>query len=168
VSRRPIPNATPVPCGTARPTTQRPALAGRANTSYCACHFRWYWALKLQLVTTTHGLADPKLGEREGAVDLLAPCPRARDAPAGGGAHRRQGLLLQAVSPPGRAAEALLSARGTGATNIADSRQLIQSAYDTGKGQLSHASPGGCLPGCHLAQPNTGAPVARSLIACDH
>jgi hypothetical protein len=117
--------------------------------------------LKLQLVTTTHSLADPKLSEREVAVDLLAPCPRARRAPAGGRAHRRQGLLRQAVSPPGRAAEDLLSARGTGATNIADCRQLIESAYDTGKGHLSHTSPGGCLCGCHLAQPNTGAPVAR-------
>ena len=70
-------DATPVPCGTSRPTRQRSDLAGWANYGYCASHSRWYWGLKLYLVTTAHGmpvawcLADPKLGEREVALELL-------------------------------------------------------------------------------------------------
>jgi hypothetical protein len=44
-------DATPVPCGASRPTTQRSELAGLANTGYCPSHSRWYWgttALKLK------------------------------------------------------------------------------------------------------------------------
>jgi hypothetical protein len=81
-------DATPVPCGTSRPTRQRSDLAGWANYGYCASHSRWYWGLKLYLVTTAHGmpvawcLADPKLGEREIASNYSATpatttcCPR--------------------------------------------------------------------------------------------
>jgi hypothetical protein len=45
---------------------------------YCAAHSRWYWGLKLYLLATPEGmpvawcLADPKLGEREVAAELLA------------------------------------------------------------------------------------------------
>jgi len=66
-----------VPCGTSWPTRQRCDLAGWANYGYCASHSRWYWGLKLYLVTTAHGmpvawcLADPKLGEREVVLELL-------------------------------------------------------------------------------------------------
>ena len=81
-------DATPVPCGTSRPTRQRSDLAGWANYGYCASHSRWYWGLKMYPVTTAHGmpvtwcLADPKLGEREVALDYSATpatttcCPR--------------------------------------------------------------------------------------------
>ena len=72
-------DATPVPCGTSRPTAQRSALAEIAGYGYCAAHSRWYWGLKLYLLTTAEGLpvawclANPKIGERETAEDLLAP-----------------------------------------------------------------------------------------------
>lgn len=64
-------DATPVPCGMSRCTAQRSDLVGLAGYGYCASHSRWYWGLKLYLLTTAEGmpvawcLATPKLGERE-------------------------------------------------------------------------------------------------------
>ena len=71
-------DATPVPCGASRQTVRRSELAGWANYGYYAAHSRWYWGLKLYLITTAEGmpvawcLAVPKLGEREVARELLA------------------------------------------------------------------------------------------------
>ena len=70
-------DATPVPCATSRQTVRRSELAGWANYGYCAAHSRWYWGLKLYLLATPGGmpvtwcLADPKIGEREVAAELL-------------------------------------------------------------------------------------------------
>ena len=75
-------DATPVPCGTSRETVRRSELAGWAHYGYCAAHSRWYWGLKLYLITTPDGmpvawcLADPKIGEREVAAELLAHAAR--------------------------------------------------------------------------------------------
>ncbi len=75
-------DATPVPCGTSRETVKRSELAGWAGYGYCAAHSRWYWGLKLYLVTTPDGmpaawcLASPKIGEREVAAELLAHATR--------------------------------------------------------------------------------------------
>lgn len=61
----------PLPCGASRETVKRSEVAGWAGYGYCAAHSRWYWGLKLYLITTCEGmpvvwcLADPKLGERE-------------------------------------------------------------------------------------------------------
>src|SRR5262245_61910356 len=74
-------DATSVPCGASRQTVKRSDLAGWANYGYCAARSRWYWGLKLYLLATPEGmpvawcLADPKLGEREVAAELLA-CAR--------------------------------------------------------------------------------------------
>jgi hypothetical protein len=71
-------DATPIPCGASRQTVKRSELAGWANYGYCAAHSRWYWGLKLYLLATPEGmpvawcLADPKIGEREVAAELLA------------------------------------------------------------------------------------------------
>jgi hypothetical protein len=71
-------DATPVPCGTSRQTVRRSELAGWANYGYCAAHSRWYWGLKLYLLAAVDGmpvtwcLADPKIGERDVAAELLA------------------------------------------------------------------------------------------------
>jgi hypothetical protein len=71
-------DATPVPCGASRETVRRSELAGRARyAGYCAAHSRWYWGLKLYLVTTADVpvawcLAAPKLGERHIPAGLLA------------------------------------------------------------------------------------------------
>jgi hypothetical protein len=82
-------DATPVPCGSSRETVRRSELAGWAHYGYCAAHSRWYWGLKLYLITTPDGmpvawcLADPKIGEREvppscwPALPGPAPCRRA-------------------------------------------------------------------------------------------
>ena len=75
-------DATPVPCGASRETVKRSELAGWAAYGYCAAHSRWYWGLKLYLLTTPDGmpvawcLASPKIGEREVAADLLAHAAR--------------------------------------------------------------------------------------------
>ena len=75
-------DATPVPCGNSRETVKRSELAGWAAYGYCAAHARWYWGLKLYLVTTPDGmpvawcLAGPTLGEREVAAELLAHAHR--------------------------------------------------------------------------------------------
>ena len=112
-------DAMPVPCGTSRPTRQRSDLAGRATYGYCASHSRWYWGLKLYLVTTAHGmpatwrLADPKLGDARPPSNYSAT-PATTTAAPGGGAHRRQGLLRARLRGPGRRVErALRSPRPT-------------------------------------------------------
>lgn len=70
-------DATPLPCGSSRETVKRSELAGWAGYGYCASHSRFYWGLKLYLVTTLEGmpitwcLADPKIGERDVATELL-------------------------------------------------------------------------------------------------
>jgi DDE family transposase len=75
-------DATPVPCGTSRETVKRSELAGWANYGYCPAHSRWYWGLKLYVITAPDGmpvawcLADPKLGEREVAAGLLGHAAR--------------------------------------------------------------------------------------------
>ena len=76
-------DATPVPCGASREAAKRSELAGWAGYGYCAAHSRWYWGLKLYLITTPDGmpvawcLASPKLGERDvaGACWSTPPVP---------------------------------------------------------------------------------------------
>jgi hypothetical protein len=49
-------DSTPVECGRSRDTARRSELAGWAGYGYCASHSRWFWGLRLHLVTTLHGL----------------------------------------------------------------------------------------------------------------
>jgi hypothetical protein len=60
------------------PADRAPLRAGRVGGLRLLCRpFRWYWGLKLYLLTTAEGmpaawcLADAKLGERDVAADLL-------------------------------------------------------------------------------------------------
>ena len=148
-------DATPVPCGTSRQTVQRSELAGWANYGYCAAHSRWYWGLKLYLLTTTEGmpvawcLADPKLGEREVAADLLS---HARDT----GALRDQMIVLSDKGLAGREMErfaaeqiGVLLARPDRKDerrrfgSLAGMRQWIEAIIDTLKGQLDLERHGG-------------------------
>src|SRR5664280_445203 len=70
-------DATPLPCGASRETVNRSDIGGTGGYGFCASHTRYYWGLKLYLVTAPDGmpvtwcLADPKLGEREVCLDLL-------------------------------------------------------------------------------------------------
>ena len=142
-------DATPVPCGASRQTVRRSELAGWANYGYCAAHSRWYWGLKPYLITTAEGmpvawcLADPKIGEREVAADLL---DLARDT----GALRAGMIVLADKGLAGRELERyaagevkVLLVRPDRKDerhrygNLGGMRQWIESVYDTAKDQLS-------------------------------
>jgi len=188
-------DATPVPCGTSRQTVRRSELAGLANYGYCAAHSRWYWGLKLYLLTTAEGmpvawcLADPKIGEREIAAELLG---HARST----GALRDGMIVLADKGLAGRDLEryaadqagVLLArpdrkdeARRLG--NLGGMRQWIESVNDTLKGQLDLERHGGRTPAgvftriaqrllalaaCIWHNWRTGADDKRSLLAYDH
>jgi hypothetical protein len=74
-------DSTPVECGRSRPTARRSELAGWAGYGYCASHSRYFWGLRLHLVATPAGLpvafalANPKINERDVAIDLLDSDP---------------------------------------------------------------------------------------------
>jgi Transposase DDE domain len=142
-------DATPVPCGTSRQTVRRSELAGLANYGYCAAHSRWYWGLKLYLLTTAEGmpvawcLADPKIGERDVAADLL---DLARDT----GALREGMIVLADKGLAGRELERyaagevkVLLVRPDRKDeryrygNLGGMRPWVESVYDTAKDQLS-------------------------------
>lgn len=189
-------DATPVPCGTSRETVRRSDLAGWANYGYCASHSRWYWGLKLYLLATPEGmpvtwcLADPKIGEREVAEELLA---HARET----GALRDKMIVLADKGLAGRQMEhyaadqvKVLLARPDRKDekkrrfgNLAGIRQWIEAIFDTLKDQLALERHGGRTPAgvyARVAQRllalaaaiwhnwRTSADNKRSLIAYDH
>jgi len=187
-------DATPLPCGTSRETVKRSRLAGIAGYGYCASHSRYYWGLKLYLVTTLDGmpmvwcLADPKLGEREVATELLG---HARDLTAlptsvvvigdkgfaGREFDRDMTELGVTFLHPDRRDEPHRHG------NLAIIRQRIESIINTTKTQLSLERHGGRTPAGVMARVaqrllalaaaiwhnwTINAPVKRSLIAYDH
>jgi hypothetical protein len=188
-------DATPVPCGMSRCTAQRSDLVGFAGYGYCAAHSRWYWGLKLYLLTTTDGLpvawclANPKLGEREVAAELLA---HAREI----GALQPGMVVITDKGLSGKDMERFC-AEQVGVLlvrpdrkdekrrhgNLAGIRQWIESVNDTLKGQLDLEGHGGrTTAGVHVrvAQRLLAMTAAiwhnwslnvenkRSLIAYDH
>jgi hypothetical protein len=187
-------DTTPLPCGTSCSTVKGSELVGWANYGYCAAHSRWYWGFKLYLVTTMEGmpvtwcLADPKLGEREVAVELCAEA-REHDLLAGGVvligdkgfagadfARQMTDLGIMFLRPDRRS-------EGYCHGSLAPIRQRIESIIDTGKGQLDLERHGGRTPAgvfVRVAQRILAlaaviwhnwlidAPVKRSLIAYDH
>ena len=74
-------DSTPVECGRSRETTKRSDLAGWATYGYCASHSRFFWGLRLHLITTPSGLpvayalAGAKTDERDTALDMIALNP---------------------------------------------------------------------------------------------
>ncbi|HEX2299824.1 MAG TPA: transposase, partial [Pseudonocardiaceae bacterium] len=179
-----------------RPTVARSDLAGIAGYSYCPSHSRWFWGLRLHLVCTPAGLpitwalADPKLDERQVLMCLL-------DVDADLLTDRPGLLLLADKGYVSAELDDYLRARGAellrpsyrnrpprpGQALLAPIRQLIESVYDTLKGQLDlelHA--GRSLAGvtARVAQRllaltaavwhnrATGQPITRSLVAYDH
>ena len=189
-------DGTPVPCGSSRETARRSQLAGWANYGYCASHSRYFWGLKLYLLTTAEGmptawcLADPKLGEREVATELLG---HARDTGA-----LREGMIV--VTDKGLAGAKLerycanqigillVRPDRTDETrrrfgNLSHIRQWIEAIYHTCKDQLNLERHGGRTAAgviTRIAQRllalataiwhnwKINAPVHRSLIAYDH
>jgi hypothetical protein len=170
---------------------KRSELAGWANYGYCASHSRLYWGLKLYLVTTLEGmpivwcLADPKLGEREVAADLLGHAQDLTALPTGvvvigdkGFAGREferdmTELAITFVRPDRRD-----ETRRYG--TLAPIRQRIESIINTAKRQLSLEQHGARTTTGVIARVaqrvlalaaaiwhnwTTDAPVKRSLIA---
>ena len=81
-------DGTPIGCGQSRTTTGRSDLFGWAGYGYEAAHSRYYWGVKLLLITTPDGtvtgfsLANPKLlGEREQTRQTLTHHNANRPAP---------------------------------------------------------------------------------------
>lgn len=82
-------DGTPIGCGQSKITTQRSDLFGYAGYGYETSHSRFYWGMKLMLITTVDGtvtgfgLANPKLmGEREQTRTML--CDQPANVPAPG------------------------------------------------------------------------------------
>ena len=71
-------DSTPVECGRSRETVKRSDLAGWAEYGYCASHSRYFWGLRLHLITTPSGLpvayalTGAKTDERDTALDMIA------------------------------------------------------------------------------------------------
>lgn len=186
-------DSTPLPCGTSRETVKRSGLAGHAGYGYCASHSRFFWGLRLYLITTAEGmpiiwgLAHPKLGERDVVRALLE-----RDHHA----IRAGQIILGDKGFAGRDFEQFITTE-LGAHlirpdrqnekprfgKLARARQWIEAVFDTLKGQLTLEHHGGrTLTGVYariaarlLAMAaaiwhnwRIGAPTKRSLIAYDH
>ena len=183
-------DSTPVPCGASRETVERSELADWANYGYCASHSRYFWGLRLHLLTTPDGvvvawcLADPKIGDREAAQAMLERLPL------------RPGLLI--LADKGYAGEDFEDfVRQLGATlarpdrrneprrfgKLAWIRQHIESVNDTLKGQLGLEEHGGrtrlgvavrvaqrllALTAAVWHNWLIDAPCKRSLVAYDH
>ena len=148
-------DATPVPCGTSRQTVQRSDLAGLAGYGYCASHSRWYWGLKLYLLTTPEGmpvtwcLANPKLGEREVAQELLAHALETAAVREGMVVLTDKGLSGKGMERYCAEQVGVLLVRPDRNDekrrfgNLAGMRQWIESVNDTLKGQLDLEGHGG-------------------------
>ena len=189
-------DSTPVECGRSRETAKRSELVGFAGYGYCASHSRYFWGLRLHLVTTpaglpvTFALANPKNDEREVLRDLLETEP-------GLLAQRRGQVILADKGYRSAELETFLAEHGAtlirpqlageaprpGARFLKPLRQIIESVNDTLKGQLDLEGHGGRTPQgvivrvlqrllaltaaiWHNAQ--IGAWPVRSLTAYDH
>jgi hypothetical protein len=191
-----VADSTAIECGRSRQTVKRSALAGWAGYGYCRSHTRYFWGLRLHLVTTLHGLpvafalANPKTDEREVLVDLF-------DVEPGLLAERPGLVILVDKGYRDAQTEATLAKRGVtllrpayadevprpGQALFRPLRQLIESVNDTLKGQLDLERHGGrtiegvtvrvlqrllALTAALWHNHSTGQPVLRSLLAYDH
>jgi hypothetical protein len=189
-------DSTPVECARSRPTVKRSNLAGWAGYSYCASHSRFFWGLRLHLIATPAGLpitwvlADPKTDERQVLIAALDHDPTLTQDRAG----------LTIIADKGyvsRELDTYLADRGVallrpsyrnrvphpGEHLLKPVRQLVESIFDTLKGQLDLELHGGRSidgVGARIAQRilamtaaiwhnrATGQPITRSLTAYDH
>lgn len=187
-------DGTPIGCGQSKNTTQRSDLFGYAGYGYETSHSRFYWGVKLMLITTADGtvtgfgLANPKLaGEREQTRQMLAAQPANRPAPGT--------VLVADKGFAGKDFEDFLTDE-LGLLLVRPSRtdekprtfpnwlrQRVEAIIWTLKNQLGLERHGGRVPAGlwtrilqRLLALNTaiwhnwtiGAPVKRSLIAYDH
>jgi hypothetical protein len=178
------------------PTAKRSQLAGWAGYGYCASHSRFFWGLRLHLVCTPAGLpitfavANPKLDERDVAIDMFDHDPTLLAARAGQTIIADKGYASAEF-------EQILHERGVqlvrparknerprrGASQLRPLRQIIESVNDTLKGQLSLEQHGGhsvqgvtvrilqrllALTAAIWHNHHSRQPVLRSLVAYDH
>jgi hypothetical protein len=190
-------DSTPVECGRSRETARRSALAGWAEYGYCASHSRYFWGLRLHLVSTVHGLpvgwalTGAKADEREVLADILAGSPLLTRA------RHRHPTLIGDKNYYGKAFEADLASRGVtllrptrkgehprpGERFFKPLRQIIESVNETLKGQLDLERHGGrtvagvcarvaqrilALTAVIWHNDHLGLSVHRSLTAYDH
>jgi hypothetical protein len=190
-------DSTPVECARSRETVKRSNLAGWAEYGYCASHSRYFWGLRLHLVTTLHGLpvgwalTGAKADERAVLADIVANTPAL--------AHLRHSELTWIADKNyyGKAFEADLAASGIdllrparkgeqprpGERFFKPLRQIIESVNDTLKGQLDLERHGGrtiagvcariaqrilALTAAIWHNDHIGASIRRSLTAYDH
>ena len=189
-------DSTPVETARSRPTVQRSNLAGWAGYGYCASHSRFFYGLRLHLVCTPSGLpitfalANPKVDERDVAVDMFDHDPTLFDG-------RGVQTIVADKGYASREFEARLADRGIelvrpafkrekkrpGARQLKPIRQIVESVFDTLKGQLSLERHGGhsqqgvlvrvlqrllALTVAIWHNHHTGQRVLRSLTAYDH
>jgi hypothetical protein len=163
-------DSTPVECARSRETVKRSDLAGWAQYGYCASHSRWFWGLRLHLLTTLHGLpvgfalAGAKADERQVLLGILAD-----DSLAG----RPGQVIIGDKNYYGRDFERELAAarlvllrparkgepEPAGRQYFKPLRQVIESVNDTLKGQLDLEQHGGRW---RRRLPAPGRPAPRS------
>ena len=179
-------DSTPVECGRSRETVKRSDLAGWATYGYCASHSRYFWGLRLHLITTPSGLpiayalSGAKTDERDTALDMIALDPELH----------RPGQTLMADKGYRRASfETELADIGNDQPRplqrfLRPFRQIIESVNQTLKAQLDlerhggRTKPGVCarvlqrllaLTAAIWHNETTRQPgPARSLLAYDH
>jgi len=187
-------DSTPVECGRSRETAKRSDLAGWAEYGYCASHSRFFWGLRLHLITTPSGLpvayalTGAKTDERDTALDMIAFADLTRPGQtliADKGYRRNSfetelntaGITL--IRPNLKSEEPR-----TGGRYLKAFRQIIESVNQTFKSQLDlerhggRTRPGVCarvlqrilaLTAAIWHNETTSQPgPARSLIAYDH
>jgi len=159
-------DSTPVECARSRETVKRSDLAGWAEYGYCASHSRYFWGLRLHLVTTLHGLpvgwalTGAKADERSTLADILARTPALAALQ-----HGRQHAGLTLIGDKnyfGQHFEAEVAESGIellrparkgekprpGSEFFKPLRQIIESVNQTLKGQLDLERHGGrTIPG---------------------
>ena len=191
-----VADSTPVECGRSRETAKRSDLAGWAEYGYCANHSRYFWGLRLHLVATLQGLplgwalTGAKADERTTCWNLLVTTTALSTT------HSTQ-ILIADKGYYGAAFEADLAAEGVtllrparkgesprpGERFFKPLRQIVESIFDTFKGQLDLERHGGrtiagvcarisqrilALTAAIWHNDLIGAPVLRSLTAYDH
>lgn len=188
-------DSTPIECARSRETVKRSDLAGFAEYGYCASHSRYFWGLRLHLICTLHGLpigfalTGAKADEREVLQQLLAD-PAIATLVAGQ-------VVIGDKNYFGRDFQAHLAEEGIhllrparkgepardGSEFLKPLRQVIESIFDTFKGQLDLEQHGGrtiagvvvrvwqrllALTATIWHNDRTGNTPLRSLTAYDH
>jgi hypothetical protein len=163
-------DSTPVECGRSRETVKRSDLAGWATYGYCASHSRFFWGLRLHLITTPSGLpiafalAGAKADERDIALDMLALDPdlcRPGQTLMADKGYRRASFEtelnnagINLIRPPLRN-----EAPRPGQRFLRPFRQIIESVNQTLKAQLDLERHGG------RTKPGVCARVLQRLLA---